>query len=330
METYLVGGAVRDALLGVPVRERDWVVVGSTPEEMLRLGYRQVGRDFPVFLHPQTNEEYALARTERKVGPGHTGFVCHAGPDVSLEDDLRRRDLTVNAIAQASDGTLIDPWSGAADLAARRLRHVSVAFVEDPLRVFRVARFAAQLGAFGFRVEPETLRLMTDMCRNDVIAELAPERIWQEVIKALATASPGTFFEVLSSCGGMSRWFAELGSVRGLAQFVNERARRLADPLDRFGALGWLVGENEVVALIGAPTVSKRASAPWARRRTTRPHAGRMANDRRRNRARCNEGRRWCTPAGVVLTGGVRRRGVRLSRSVCTRCDGTARGKCIV
>ena len=261
METYLVGGAVRDALLGVPVRERDWVVVGSTPEEMLRLGYRQVGRDFPVFLHPQTNEEYALARTERKVGPGHTGFVCHAGPDVSLEDDLRRRDLTVNAIAQASDGTLIDPWSGAADLAARRLRHVSVAFVEDPLRVFRVARFAAQLGAFGFRVEPETLWLMTDMCRNDVIAELAPERIWQEVIKALATASPGTFFEVLSSCGGMSRWFAELGSVRGLAQFVNERARRLADPLDRFGALGWLVGENEVVAL------SERLRSPNEHRR---------------------------------------------------------------
>ncbi len=165
MEIYLVGGAVRDALLGLPIRERDWVVVGSTPEEMQRLGYRQVGRDFPVFLHPQTNEEYALARTERKVGPGHTGFVCHAGPDVTLEEDLRRRDLTVNAIAQAHDGTLIDPWGGAADLSARRLRHVSEAFLEDPLRVFRVARFAAQLGAFGFRVEPETLQLMADMCR---------------------------------------------------------------------------------------------------------------------------------------------------------------------
>jgi len=268
VEIYLVGGAVRDALLGLPVRERDWVVVGSTPEEMLRLGYRQVGRDFPVFLHPQTNAEYALARTERKVGPGHTGFVCYAGPEVTLEDDLRRRDLTVNAMAQASDGTLIDPWGGSADLGARRLRHVSEAFVEDPLRVFRVARFAAQLGAFEFSVGPETMRLMTDMCRADVIAELAPERIWQEVIKALATVSPGTFFEVLSDCGGMTRWFAELALVRGLAPFVNERARRLADPLDRFGALGWLLGENEVVALtdrLRSPNEHRRLALDVAR-----------------------------------------------------------------
>ncbi len=249
METYLVGGAVRDALLGLPIRERDWVIVGSTPEEMQRLGYRQVGRDFPVFLHPQTNEEYALARTERKVGPGHTGFVCHAGPDVSLEEDLRRRDLTVNAIAQANDGTLIDPWGGSADLSARRLRHVSEAFLEDPLRVFRVARFAAQLGAFGFRVESETLQLMTDMCRADVVAELAPERVWQEMAKALDTVSPGTFFEVLKRCGGMTRWFSELDALRGLPEFVNERGRRLSDPLDRFGALGWVLGEVEVVAL---------------------------------------------------------------------------------
>ena len=249
MEIYLVGGAVRDALLGLPVRERDWVIVGSTPEEMQRLGYRQVGRDFPVFLHPQTNEEYALARTERKVGPGHTGFVCHAGPDVTLEEDLRRRDLTVNAIAQANDGTLIDPWGGSADLSARRLRHVSEAFLEDPLRVFRVARFAAQLGAFGFRVESETLQLMTDMCRADVVAELAPERVWQEMAKALDTVSPGTFFEVLKRCGGMTRWFSELDALRGLPEFVNERGRRLSDPLDRFGALGWLLGEVEVVAL---------------------------------------------------------------------------------
>lgn len=249
METYLVGGAVRDALLGLPVRERDWVIVGSTPEEMLRLGYRQVGRDFPVFLHPQTNEEHALARTERKVGPGHTGFICHAGPDVTLEDDLRRRDLTVNAIAQAHDGTLIDPWGGAADLSARRLRHVSEAFLEDPLRVFRVARFAAQLGAFGFRVAPETLQLMADMCGADVVAELAPERVWQEMTKALDTISPGTFFEVLQRCGGMTRWFVELDGVRGLTEYVNERSRRLSDPLDRFGAFGWVLGELEVSAL---------------------------------------------------------------------------------
>jgi tRNA nucleotidyltransferase (CCA-adding enzyme) len=249
VEIYLVGGAVRDALLGVPVRERDWVVVGSTPEEMLRLGYRQVGRDFPVFLHPQTNAEYALARTERKVGPGHTGFVCHAGPEVTLEEDLKRRDLTINAMAQADDGTLIDPWGGAADLAARRLRHVSDAFVEDPLRVFRVARFAAQLAAFDFRVEAGTAQLMSEMCRTDVVAELAPERIWQEVSKALATVSPGRFFEVLIECGGMTRWLAELAAMRGVAAFTNERARKLSDPLDRFGALGWLLGASEIATL---------------------------------------------------------------------------------
>ncbi len=249
MEIYLVGGAVRDALLGVPVRERDWVVVGSTPEEMLRLGYRQVGRDFPVFLHPQTNAEYALARTERKVGPGHTGFVCHAGPEVTLQEDLKRRDLTINAMAQADDGTLIDPWGGAADLAARRLRHVSDAFAEDPLRVFRVARFAAQLAAFEFRVQPGTAQLMREMCRTDVVAELAPERIWQEVSKALTSVLPGRFFEVLIECGGMSRWLAELAAVRGVAAFTNERARRLSDPLDRFGALGWLLSASEIATL---------------------------------------------------------------------------------
>ena len=249
METFLVGGAVRDALLGLPVRERDWVVVGSTAAEMLRLGYRQVGRDFPVFLHPQTHEEYALARTERKVGAGHTGFVCHAGPEVTLEEDLRRRDLTVNAIAQACDGTLIDPWQGAADLAARRLRHVSDAFIEDPLRVFRAARFAAQLGVFNFHVVPETLYLMTDMCRRDLVGELAAERIWQELSKALATDFPGVFFDVLNQCGGLDRWFTELRSVRGLAEFLNFRARPLDLPLERFGTLGWLLSTDVLARL---------------------------------------------------------------------------------
>ena len=244
------------------MRERDWVVVGSTPEEMLRLGFRQVGRDFPVFLHPQTNDEYALARTERKVGPGHTGFVCHAGPEISLEQDLRRRDLTVNAIAQARDGTLIDPWGGAADLAARRLRHVSEAFVEDPLRVFRAARFAAQLSAFEFRVVPETLRLMSDMCRRDLVAELAAERVWQELFKVLGTASPGTFFDVLRACSGMSRWFAELETIRGLSEFVNARALRLPEPIERFGALGWLLAIDAVGVLsdrLKAPNDYRRA-----------------------------------------------------------------------
>lgn len=268
MQIYLVGGAVRDSLLGLPVRERDWVVVGSTPEEMQRLGYRQVGRDFPVFLHPETNEEYALARTERKVGPGHTGFVCHAGPDVTLEDDLRRRDLTVNAIARSEDGRLIDPWGGAADLKARSLRHVSAAFVEDPLRVFRAARFAAQLAAFEFRVAPETLRLMTDMCRRDLLAELAAERVWQEVFKSLATSNPGTFFDVLRACGGLHRWLGELETIRGVSEFANAHAARLRDPTDRFGALGWLLDADAVIALsdrLKAPNDCRRAALDVAR-----------------------------------------------------------------
>lgn len=208
MDVYLVGGAVRDSLLGLAEKERDWVVVGSTPEEMLRRGYRQVGRDFPVFLHPDDAEEYALARTERKSGPGHTGFVCHAGPEVTLEEDLRRRDLTVNAMARDGAGTLIDPFGGRDDLARKQLRHVSDAFTEDPLRVYRVARFAAQLP--GFQVAPETLTLMQAMARSGVLAELAAERVWQELHKALATAAPQRFFEVLAQAGALQPWLLEL------------------------------------------------------------------------------------------------------------------------
>ena len=256
MEIFLVGGAVRDVLLGVPVRERDWVVVGSTPTEMLRLGYRQVGRDFPVFLHPQTQEEYALARTERKVAAGHTGFVCHAGPDVTLEDDLRRRDLTINAIAQAPSGELIDPYAGAADLAARRLRHVSAAFVEDPLRVFRVARFAAQLGAFEFRVVPQTQALLGDMCRRGLLAELAPERVWQELRKAIGCVTPGAFFDVLHQCGGLEHWFTELAALPRVTEFFETRAAQLPEPLQRYGALGWLLSADSIGAL------SQRLKAP--------------------------------------------------------------------
>ncbi len=268
MEIYLVGGAVRDALLGLPVRERDWVVVGSTPDEMLKLGYRQVGRDFPVFLHPQTSEEYALARTERKVAPGHTGFVCHAGPEVTLEEDLRRRDLTINAIAQTDAGVLIDPHGGAADVAGRHLRHVSDAFVEDPLRVFRVARFAAQLGALGFRVVPQTQQLLSEMCAQDLVAELAPERIWQELHNALSTAAPGAFFDVLRGCGGLDRWFKELATLRGLSEFLDTHARALADPLQRYGALGWLLSDDSVSALsqrLRVPSDYARAAMDVAR-----------------------------------------------------------------
>ena len=241
MEIYLVGGAVRDAQLGLPVGERDWVVVGSTPEDMTARGFRQVGRDFPVFLHPETQEEYALARTERKTGPGHTGFVCHAGPEVTLEEDLRRRDLTVNAMAETADGALIDPFGGARDLAHRRLRHVSEAFEEDPLRVFRVARFAAQLP--GFEVAPETLALMRRMAAEDQLAELSAERVWQELHKALGCSAPSRFFQVLGAAGALSPWLAELEGVEP------DFPAALDDPLRRFGSLGWQLTPESVDGL---------------------------------------------------------------------------------
>lgn len=240
MDVYLVGGAVRDALLGRPVKERDWVVVGSTPEEMRRLGYRQVGRDFPVFLHPETAEEYALARTERKSGPGHTGFVCHAGPDVTLEDDLRRRDLTVNAIAQDAEGRLVDPFGGQKDLERRVLRHVSPAFVEDPLRVFRVARFAARLP--GFSVAPETLALMTRMAGAGALDELSPERVWQELLKALQSPAPARFFEVLAEAGALEPWLSELADGWHVPP-------GLETPEQRFAALAWRRDPAAVAAL---------------------------------------------------------------------------------
>ena len=207
LQCYLVGGAVRDALLGRPVGDRDWVVVGSSVEEMLSLGFVQVGRDFPVFLHPETHEEYALARTERKVGQGHTGFVVHAAPDVTLEEDLLRRDLTINAIAQDSLGHIIDPFGGVADLEDGRLRHVSDAFVEDPLRVFRCARLAAQLD---FDVASQTLTLMTRICIGGEIATLSAERVWVEFCKALDAKHPEAFFTVLARCHGLDEWFPEM------------------------------------------------------------------------------------------------------------------------
>jgi tRNA nucleotidyltransferase (CCA-adding enzyme) len=247
MEIFKVGGAVRDELLGLAPTEFDWVVVGATPEQMRELGYRRVGRDFPVFLHPETNEEYALARTERKVGARHTDFVCDAGPDVTLEDDLARRDLTINAIAQAADGTLIDPWSGRRDLDNRVLRHVSDAFAEDPLRVFRVARFAAQLGPFGFEVAPETMALMTTMARRGDLDALSAERVWQELRKTLATTQPQRFFEVLDACNGLADWFPELRDrVAMVSRLWQRTAQQLAESLLRFAALGWLLDTGDV------------------------------------------------------------------------------------
>ena len=218
MKTYLVGGAVRDELLGRPVTERDWVVVGATPEEMTARGFRPVGRDFPVFLHPETKDEHALARTERKTAPGYRGFVVHAAPDVTLEDDLRRRDLTINAMARAADGELIDPWGGQADLTARRLRHVSPAFAEDPVRILRVARFAARFADLGFTVAPETLRLMQDMVAAGEADALVAERVWQETRSALTENRPEVFIETLRACGALARVYPELDRLFGVPQ----------------------------------------------------------------------------------------------------------------
>ncbi|WP_304163095.1 multifunctional CCA addition/repair protein [Lonsdalea britannica] len=216
MKIYLVGGAVRDGLLHQPVTERDWVVVGATPEALLKLGYQQVGRDFPVFLHPTSREEYALARTERKSGQGYTGFVCNASPDVTLEDDLLRRDLTINAIAQDEDGSLIDPYGGQRDLASKQLRHVSDAFGEDPLRVLRVARFAARYAHLGFTIAPETLALMRQMVDSGELNSLTPERVWKETEKALNSNSPQVYFERLRDCGALQVLFPEIDNLFGV------------------------------------------------------------------------------------------------------------------
>jgi tRNA nucleotidyltransferase (CCA-adding enzyme) len=218
MKIYLVGGAVRDKLLGLPVKERDWVVVGATPAQMLALGYKQVGKDFPVFLHPETHEEYALARTERKTGPGYKGFVVHADTDVTLEEDLQRRDLTINAIAEAPDGSLIDPYNGQRDLDARLLRHVAPAFTEDPVRILRVARFAARFAAQGFHVAEATQALMCQMVASGEVDALVPERVWMELARALAEAQPARFFEVLRDCAALARLMPELDALFGVPQ----------------------------------------------------------------------------------------------------------------
>ncbi len=218
MKTYLVGGAVRDEVLGYPHKEKDWVVVGATPEQMLAAGYQQVGRDFPVFLHPVTKEEYALARTERKTSPGYRGFDVHATPDVTLEEDLLRRDLTINALAKDTGGEIIDPFNGLKDIENRLLRHVSPAFSEDPVRILRVARFAARYHHLGFSVAKETMQLMKDMVENGEVDALVPERVWQEMEKALGERSPGTFIETLRECGALQRILPELDRLFGVPQ----------------------------------------------------------------------------------------------------------------
>lgn len=251
---------MRDRLLGVSHADSDWVVVGATPDEMITLGYTPVGKDFPVFLHPQTREEYALARSERKSGRGYKGFQVHAAPEVTLEDDLRRRDLTINAMAQDEDGTLIDPFGGRADLDARLLRHVSPAFVEDPLRILRVARFAARFAPLGFTVAPATLMLMKDITLTGELQDLAAERVWTETGRALTEQCPWIFFQVLRDCTALEQLFPEIDALFGVPQradyhpeidtgvhtlMVLEQAARLSSDLRvRFAALTHDLGKG--------------------------------------------------------------------------------------
>jgi len=218
MEIFLVGGAVRDKLLGRPVAEKDWVVVGATPQAMIDLGYQPVGKDFPVFLHPQTKEEYALARTERKTAPGYTGFQFYAAEDVTLEQDLTRRDLTINAMAENANGELIDPFGGAADLHKRVLRHVSPAFAEDPVRILRIARFAARYHHLGFAVAEETLELMRTMVASGEVDHLVAERVWKEMSRALTETDPQVFFTTLRDCGALARILPEVDKLFGVPQ----------------------------------------------------------------------------------------------------------------
>jgi tRNA nucleotidyltransferase (CCA-adding enzyme) len=218
MKIYEVGGAVRDALLGLPVKEHDWVVVGASADDLLAQGFKRVGKDFPVFLHPQSGEEYALARTERKTAPGYTGFAFDTSGGVTLEQDLARRDLTINAIARDADGQIVDPWSGRVDLERRLLRHVSPAFREDPLRVLRVARFAARFASLGFTVAPETLGLMREIVASGEMDALRAERVWQETVKALGTERPDVYVTVLRECGALQHVFPEIDALFGIPQ----------------------------------------------------------------------------------------------------------------
>ena len=264
MKTFAVGGAVRDELLGLAVADRDWVVVGTTPAEMLAQGFKPVGRDFPVFLHPQSREEYALARTERKTAPGYTGFVFHADADVTLEEDLARRDLTINAIAKDASGAFIDPYGGRADLAAKTLRHVSPAFTEDPVRILRVARFAARFADFS--VAPETVELMRAMVTGGEVDHLVAERVWQELAKGLMEDQPARMFAVLRECGALNRILPEIDALFGVPQradyhpevdtgvhvmMVVDMAARLKLPLPaRFAALVHDLGKAQTPAAI--------------------------------------------------------------------------------
>lgn len=245
MKIYLVGGAVRDQLLGLPVKEKDWVVVGATVEDMLRAGYRQVGKDFPVFLHPKTGEEYALARTERKTGRGYTGFAFDTAPTVTLEEDLKRRDLTINAMAQTLSGDIIDPYHGQIDLQKKILRHVSLSFAEDPVRILRVARFNAR---FNFDVAPDTLSLMQKMVAEGEVEALVAERVWKELERALSEPYPENFFSVLTACHAFNILFPQLKSNTGLAA-LNKAVTLSSNSQIRFAALLHSLSEKDIQTL---------------------------------------------------------------------------------
>jgi len=266
VQFFQVGGAIRDELLGIGGGDTDWVVVGATPEEMIRLGYLPVGRQFPVFLHPQTKEEYALARTERKVAPGYRGFTFCTDPTVTLESDLRRRDLTINAIARDEHGRYIDPFGGIADLKARRLRHVSPAFAEDPVRILRVARFMARFKHLGFQVAEETIAFMREMVRRGEADALVPERVWKETVRALAETTPEAYFETLRECGALQVIFPEIDRLFGVPQrpdhhpeidtgihtfmVLHEAAKLSAEPRVRFAALLHDLGKGTTPAIL--------------------------------------------------------------------------------
>ncbi len=262
MDTYLVGGAVRDELLGYPFHERDWLVVGATPDELLKLGYEQVGKDFPVFLHPRSKEEYALARRERKTAAGYHGFLCEFGPEVSLEEDLLRRDLTINAIAKSADGEIIDPHGGRDDIAQKLLRHVSPAFKEDPLRIFRTARFAARYAHLGFRIAEETRAVMREMSSREELQALSPERIMVEINKALSERQPSAFFRALLDCGALStlypKWAASLDGE--LLQRLDKAAAQAQDTDTRFALSCSQLNQGDCQQLCQQLRASKTAS----------------------------------------------------------------------
>lgn len=276
MKVYAVGGAVRDELLGLPVKDRDYVVVGATPDEMAALGYRPVGRDFPVFLHPETHEEHALARTERKTARGYRGFEFRAAPDVTLEQDLGRRDLTINAIAKDAAGNIIDPFDGAGDLKRGVLRHVSPAFAEDPVRILRVARFAAR---FGFEIAPETFALMRRMASEGEADALVPERVWQELARGMMEAKPSRMLEVLRDCGALARVAPELDALFGDADSASgalaalDAAAAAGNPLEiRFAALARHLDPLAVEAVCGrlkAPAACRNLALLAARHANT-------------------------------------------------------------